>query len=46
MIDSDDDSLYDNNFELVIRTTTEEEPDWYNTTFVKVSYRKPPCEVS
>ena len=46
MLDSEDESLYDNIFELEIRTTTEEEPDWYNTTLVKVSYRKPPCEVS
>ena len=46
MLDSDDESLYNNIFEIEIRTTREEEPDWYNTTLVKVSYRKPPCEVS
>ena len=46
VIDSDDDSLYDNNFEIEIRTTAEEEPDWFNTTLVKVSFQKPPCEVS
>ena len=46
MLDSDDESLYNNIFEIEIRTTREEEPDWYNTTAVKVSFRKPPCEVS
>ena len=46
MLESDDESLYDNFFELVIRTTSEEEPDWYNTTLIKINYLKPPCEVS
>ena len=46
MLESDDESLYNNFFELEIRTTTLQEPDWYNTTLIKINFLKPPCEVS
>lgn len=43
---SDDESLYDHQFEIQIKSSVAEEPDWYNTTLVKVNYFKPPCLVS
>ena len=38
--------MYDHQFELQIKSTLEEETDWYNTTLIKINYVKPPCEVS
>ena len=30
---------------MILHATTEEEPDWYNITKIKISYVEPPCEV-
>ena len=45
-VSSDDETLYDHRFELQIKNTVTEEPDWFNTTLIKVNFVKPPCEVS
>ena len=34
----DDETLYDSFFEVVIKSTLEEELDWYNTTQIKLNY--------
>ena len=46
-IDSTDEALYDSYFELEIKSTVEEEPSiWFNTTRIKINFKKPPCEVT
>lgn len=43
---SDDETLYEYKFELLVRAGVEEEPQWYNSTHVVIKYLQPPCEVS
>ena len=42
---TDDATLYDSFFEVVIRSTLVEEEEWYNTTQIKLNYQKPTCEL-
>ena len=41
----DEESLYDYTFDLILHATVEQEPEWFNVTYVKINYEKPPCEV-
>ena len=37
-IQSVDETLYNYQFELTIKSTVEEEQTWYNTTLIKISF--------
>ena len=45
-VDSDDETLYDHQFEIQVKSSLSEELTWFNTTFVKINFLKPPCEVT
>lgn len=42
----DDEDLYDTTIDLVFKNTVEEEPTWFNTTYLRLNYIKPPCYVT
>ena len=42
----DDEDLYDTTIDLVFKNTAEEELTWFNTTYLRVTYQKPPCYVT
>ena len=47
---SDDESLYDYLFEFEVRDGVypmeDRDVNWFNTTWFKINFRKPPCEVT
>lgn len=45
-VHSDDATLYDSVFEIQVKATVAEEPDWFNTTLVRITYVEPPCQLT
>ena len=43
---AEDESLLDNVYELSIKTSSLEEPSWYSSKDVKITYLQPACKVT